>query len=351
MKKIVLFTGAGFVAPLGLPTTTQFIKEINMLRQDITGFVSEYLGKAGNDIESILTTLEMFSEEADLTGFLIPKITAAHISMDLQARLKSLKGTAYTEIVRIRKIIFEKLQGFDAGNSKNFYLNVYRQIKELTPDIALSIFTTNYDLTFETAYEMGESDWNELGIKEIDYGFPIKRGRPIYDPARVFEWDMDTIEYLKLHGSLDWHLDFNKNCSKAGAAVTPNDPSQIPILYPGFKSIPENEPFSSLHSNLFSRLTSADLILVAGFAFRDSYINNIFENVMRAKPGVPIYCFNPMKTEDAPQDSRLISFASKYSSFHHEKIGVSTGDHPLGEGFPNMALKKLLFLEGVGSKQ
>lgn len=61
IKKLLLFTGAGISAPLGLPTTSDFTFEINNVCEHVTTHIIEYLGEAGNDVERILATLEAFS--------------------------------------------------------------------------------------------------------------------------------------------------------------------------------------------------------------------------------------------------------------------------------------------------
>ncbi len=70
--------------------------------------------------------------------------------------------------------------------------------------------------------------------------------------------------------------------------TVPDDPDQMAILYPGFKGVPEVEPFVSLHGRLSTRLADADVVIVIGFAFRDAYINSVFENTMRLKPSLRV---------------------------------------------------------------
>jgi hypothetical protein len=103
----------------------------------------------------------------------------------------------------------------------------------------------------------------------------------------------------------------------------------VPILYPGYKQVPETEPFASLHGRLHQRLMEATTIVVVGFAFRDAYISNTFDNVLRTRRDLPVLYFNPMKAPDFPKDSRLPSFLRKYTTFHHVQRGIEATDRPL----------------------
>ena len=134
---------------------------------------------------------------------------------------------------------------------------------------------------------------------------------------------------MKVHGSVDWHRDTRGNCSRSMSSTIPDDPDQMAILYPGFKGVPDIEPFTSMHSKLNIRLFEATKIIVIGFAFRDLYINNIFENVMRLRKDSKIFYFNPLKIEEFPDDSQVPYFIKNYASFEHIRMAVEIKEKPL----------------------
>lgn len=311
MKKILVFTGAGMSVPLGLPSTTDFIIEVKNKIGQITQYIIEYLGSSGEDIEWLLSTLESFKSETALTEFLLEKIKATHsgnphvqeASKIFLNQISIFKSQAASEIIRIKKIIFDKLGQYKSEQALALYLNLVKEIKASFGEVSLSFVTTNYDLTFETAMESYPKEWNDIDINDVNFGFSIQFGRPIYDPSQDFNWSSTTIEYLKIHGSVDWHRDARGKCSRSMSNTIPDDPDQMAILYPGFKGVPELEPFTSMHGRLSTRLAEADLIIIIGFAFRDTYINSIFENTLRIRKNLDMLYFNPVKIDKFPKNS------------------------------------------------
>ena len=240
-RKILIFMGAGASVPLGLPASTGFIQGVNTASEPITKYVINYLGEdSGKDIEWILSTLESFKTEVAFTEHLIPHFLeespyANNVQPHIKQRVRNLKSSAASEVKRIKKIIFEKLSNFDHSQAETLYKNLLQEIFETHPDSSLTLITTNYDLTFETAIERLEGNFSTWGLEHIDYGFSERFGRPIYDSSRDNRWEPNTIQYLKIHGSLDWHRDSQGRCSRSGSSTTPDNPDQMAILYPGFK--------------------------------------------------------------------------------------------------------------------
>ena len=76
-------------------------------------------------------------------------------------------------------------------------------------------------------------------------------------------------------------------------------------------------------------LTEADLVIVIGFAFRDSYINSIFENTMRLRKDLDIIYVNPLPIDQHPDGSMAPKFASEHPGFKHVKRGLALSEKPL----------------------
>lgn len=340
MQRILVFTGAGISVPLGLPSTKDFLSAVTQkgMVQPVTQNVIEHLNAEsgrGHDIEWILSALEAFQKNSPLTEFLIPKLGAGdHRAQQtvgqIQRGLSEYKSQAAQEIIRIKKIVFDKLTKFENQTSLSIYINLWKEIRSKWPESSLSIFTTNYDLAFETAIISGMKEWKAIGVHDVDYGFTSQMSQFVYNPSQDFNWKHDCIEYLKLHGSLDWHRDVFDNCTRSMAPTKPENPDDMPILYPGFKGVPEKEPFASIHNRLVQRLSEADAVIVIGFAFRDAYINNIFENVLRTRKNLTILYFNPIKINEFPPDSDAPRFINSYKNFVHIKRGIGITEDSLG---------------------
>lgn len=351
MKRVLLFTGAGMSVPLGLPSTIDFMESVKGGAQPITKHIINYLASVGrgNDIEWILSELQAFKAGGSLMEFLIP-----HAALDQPGRngvssiangISSLRSQCDSELIRIKKVIFEKLIKYKSDDASSLYVGVARELKSLFKDVRISIVTANYDLTFEDAFESMENFFKSEGIEDIDFSFKTKNSRTVYDPSHEFEWRPSNIEYLKLHGSLDWHHDARGGCSRNGSVTMPDKPDEMAILYPGFKGVPDKEPFITLHNKFDLRLHQADEVIVIGFAFRDSYINNIFERMLRSKPDTNVYVINPLKKEEFPSDSNIPWFVDNFNNFRLVNRKVVLGDSPLGV---SEFLKKSQKISGAG---
>lgn len=327
--KILLFTGAGIGVPLGLPTTTGFKKVLAKGSPDIRILVQSYLGEDKNDIEKVLYTLEEFVKNNEfIFKYLKHNIHNGNHKAVLN-HLSELEKRAMDWIVEIKLSIYKNLQEFDSDKAYKLYSGIIKELKYDKKN-AISCFTTNYDLTFENAIYDNRNKLQELGLEDVYYGFETELGKMLFNPEQDFNWSPTIIEYLKLHGSLDWINNGSDGCAKSGAISTPAEPNLMPMLYPGYKDTPAVNPFKDMHEKLYSRLIEANVSVVAGFAFRDQYINNIFEFALKANEKLQLYCYNPAKIEDLPIDSRLGYFTQNYPNFHYVQEGVSVKKNPLG---------------------
>jgi len=122
--------------------------------------------------------------------------------------------------------------------------------------------------------------------------------------------------------------------TKSGAVNVPDDPDDVPLLYPGYKGVPSKEPFLSFHQTFIDDLldTSTEGAIFIGFAFRDSFINNIIDFALSMKrQSFRIHCFNPVSVSNCPSDSRLFEFADKYpEQFYHYQEPFEIKESPLG---------------------
>lgn len=326
--KILLFTGAGIGVPLGLPTTTEFNKVIAKGQPEIKALVQNYLADSKNDIEKVLYTLEEFiKNNGFLFSYLESKKNNTH-HQNVLHHLSTLETKAKDWIQEIKLSIYKILQEFDTNKAYKLYSELIKELK-FDEKNSISFFTTNYDLTFENAIYDHKDELIELDLEDVYYGFETELGKMLYNPEQDFAWNPKIIEYLKLHGSLDWVKDGNGNCAKSGAISTPAEPNSMPLLYPGYKDTPTEDPFMSLHEKLYSRLIQSNICVVVGFAFRDPYINNIFEFALKANKKLKVFCYNPSKLDELPTDSNLPLLVENHKNFNYIQEGIGIKANPL----------------------
>jgi len=204
-------------------------------------------------------------------------------------------------ITSIKKTLFElcDLDNLTATKSENKYNYHERLVKKvLQRPLNLkraNIFTTNYDLAFENAFD-------NLGVNYIDgfSGFQNRTFKPetydydIYYPGSTTQGKVSRIEkvirYYKMHGSLTWVKTPASSANIYGIKEYPIDlirklkdePNQTLIgdimIYPSAtkKSYTLDFPYSELFRQFASAITQSQSVLFTyGYSFSDDHINDI----------------------------------------------------------------------------
>ncbi len=333
-QNIIVFTGAGFCVPMGLPTTNQFKHIIDRFDSTPIGIaLFGYLGEEFYyDIEHVLSSLDSFSNQSSLIKHILEyppyqgNGNEHGYLKSANAVYKTLTKAANTLSLELKRSLFDVLSVYDTVKSEKLYENLLNEIYTHHFNPSISFFTTNYDLTFEDAQDNLESVYSKLGITKVDYGFTEKNQRFIYDNNNKYNFNPTTLEYKKLHGSLDWSIN-NDRVYKSGNIIKPTDLEKMLLIYPGNKGTPKNEPYISLHRNLLERLIDAARVYVIGFAFRDDYINSQFDTALKINKDLEVYCINPSEIKNYPKESKTPYFVKTYPKrFIYIKKSVNSDD-------------------------
>jgi len=156
----------------------------------------------------------------------------------------------------------------------------------------VELFTTNYDLVLEIAAD----ELSREGLPEVRTGRKgaIQRVldqaewvRPPRDPELP---DLPGGLLTKLHGSVDFGR-APDGTIYVGDPFFKGSHDRHAILYPGFKGVPDREPFNLFHNHLAHAVAQSARLLFIGFAFRDEYINSLLERY--TQPRAAIVVINP----------------------------------------------------------
>lgn len=300
----VLFLGAGASALFDLPTTKQVMEKIglepyNPTKQRKVTKHTELLTKFynqlpadGKDLEGILDSLRIANEQMSLY-----RLNA--LKEELSAKLPEQRA----DIEKLTDVHREECQQLEVNVKKcmsNLY--VYRSehdrkvvdaYKPLVDALLLSpiweeevrelpIFTTNYDMLFDSLVEMPF-------MKRIDFidGFTEGRKYEVAFSADVYKEEFSNIgiKLFKLHGGFNWWNRKQDNNILRWPDITPETNPKFDgpvVIYPaGYGPYPRDE-FHVLHEYLEQYLREAKRCIVIGFTFRDiGRINHIFDDVMR----------------------------------------------------------------------
>lgn len=328
--KVLLFSGAGLSAPLGLPTTNGFKDIISSGNSGLLDFLKYHLGtNYDEDIEAILSSVEELNSTNNLIyKYIVKGSGKIHLS-ETKRYIDALRSESISYTNNLKKFVHRLLGTPDLTKCESLYSNIFKEIRTVIPNAAISFFTANYDITFEDSIGQNEKLKKDLQINSIDDGFSYLGVGLIFEPTRKYHWEPSILEYKKIHGSLGWTYDSRGRTTKSLASNTPDDPDSVPILYPGFKGYPDKEPFLSLHRQFLERLIDAKYVIFMGFAFRDIYINSLIDMAMTFNPDLKIFCYNPSEIDKLPPESHIHQLIMNKERFKYIKNKIEIIDNPL----------------------
>lgn len=178
------------------------------------------------------------------------------------------------ETIVCKKIV-EKLK-VSLPDNKTPYHNFAKWINNIERETAIEIFTTNYDLLLEEAFE-------QIGVPYFD-GF-VGSKQPFFDLRAVEDNKIPKhwSRVWKIHGSINWYQKKNKDVYRS----TSLEEEDAYIIYPSHLKYDQSRkmPYLALIDRLnnFLRQTSAVLIL-CGYSFGDEHLNDTIINALKANP-------------------------------------------------------------------
>lgn len=190
-----------------------------------------------------------------------------------------IRGFSETELNDIEgeicKKIAEKLR-VSLPNNKTPYHKLTKWINNIERETPIEIFTTNYDLLLEEAFE-------SLSVPYFD-GFVGAR-QPFFD-LRAVEDNLIPKHWTrlwKIHGSINWYLKDEKDVYRS----TSLGESDSYIIHPSHLKYDQSRkmPYLALidRLNKFLRQNSAVLIM-SGYSFSDDHLNDTILNALKANP-------------------------------------------------------------------
>jgi len=159
---------------------------------------------------------------------------------------------------------------------------------------AIELFSTNYDLLFEEAFESAR----------VPYFDGFSGGAsPFFDPVSVAGDDLPPrwSRLWKLHGSLGWALEEHGIVRRGG-----KQSSQL--IYPDHLKydLTQKQPYSALFERLRQFLLNPDtLLLTAGFSFRDAHISAVLDEALSMNANAAAIAFQFNNIADEPCACRV----------------------------------------------
>jgi hypothetical protein len=196
------------------------------------------------------------------------------------AKVQGLDSDGYAKLGKcicdaIGKVVAVKLPA-----DRNAYNEIVAWISGTLRTHAVEIFTSNYDLLFEEAFEQVRAPYFD--------GF-TGGAAPFFDPVSVANDDLPArwSRLWKLHGSIGWGLEDGNIVRGRGRGSTQ-------LIFPDHLKydLTQRQPYTALFERFRQFLLSPDTLLLAiGFSFRDPHISAVIEEALSANANAAAIAF------------------------------------------------------------
>ncbi len=262
-------TGGRSLMPGVEALTAQAIEALAGQQKAAAEAIRAELGATAN-IESILTRIRLLQQALG------------------PAQVHGLDSEGYKALgAEVCKKIGEVV-GVPLPKERNAYTELVSWVSGTLRAHAVEIFTTNYDLLFEEAFERSRASYFD--------GFAGGHV-PFFDPVSVASDDLPPrwSRLWKLHGSLGWALEGDSVVRGRGRAASQ-------LVYPDHLKyeLTQKQPYSALFERLRQFLLTPDsILLTSGFSFRDAHICAVLDEAlaMNANASVMAFQFMPLASE------------------------------------------------------
>lgn len=305
--KIALFLGAGASVPFEKPTTVQLKEKLLKKYPYVSspGYLSHFLRlEQFQDIEHVMQSLRDIKNFRNSYGNKFFKHAGYGLYFHRGGDPISLDDFIEKEIKPIEKIIEDDVFVNYAWDYHQDFalLTIYNQIFGILKKESeiLNVFTTNYDRAIEQYCSLESNPYRCVDGFKLDSSgtrFLWSNGDFSYFDDKKKE---NNIYLYKLHGSLNWKLHSKYKLERTTEEQKPADAnySASMLVYPTMspKDGHELEPFKTIRNHFVNLMKTADACFVIGFSFRDTHINEIFQDFIDL--GKPLIAISPNSVED-----------------------------------------------------
>ena len=286
--EVLVLLGAGASVDAGIPHSADMVRQIedalerdwkpykelyNYIRSAIfyaDGIRGTYANSVLYNIERLVVSLDELARREEHP--LYPFVGAWN------PRLLQVAGSNFENVSLFKTKILEKLrhEWIEIADYEraSYFRGLIKFQREL--NYPLRVFTLNYDLCVEKAYQSEHHEFPERGFSKQDRCWSHELLEEP-DPAE------NSLYLYKLHGSIDWVLDRSGKLtfSDSTAKIKVDDGQ---IIFGLTYKLQYVDPFLFLMYQLRRLSLEAKLLLVVGYGFGDPHINAILRQALRGSP-------------------------------------------------------------------
>lgn len=317
-KRIGFLLGAGVPASVKVNSEGQHSAEGGPLLPDVEGLTQKVLDKLTEGDKKVVNLLSSELGMDPTIELILTRIRRLAEAIG-DAEIRGLDSKGYEELAeRICGKIGE-IVGCSLPEGRNSYTRLISWISGTPREYPVEIFTPNYDLLFEEAFERSQVSYYD--------GFTGAH-RPFFDSASITDDELSPrwSRLWKIHGSLGWK-------SEDGKIIRTGSHEDTHLIYPDHHKYDQisRQPYSAFFERLRTFLMTPDSLLIcAGFSFSDSHITAVLDEALAINPHTAIIAFEFCSlTEDTP--SAQLAFRRSSVNVYARKNAIICGTLGLWE--------------------
>lgn len=300
-KRIGFLIGAGAATSIRIDDATGKIADKGRpLIPDIAGLTEHVFNNVQKSEQETISIIkadlkELYGDNPNIEAIL------SRIRLLGQAignsKLHGLNGSGFIALATsICKIIGSKV-GADLPKEDNPYSELVSWIAGTSREHCVEIFTPNYDLLLEEAFERVKYPYFD--------GF-VGGNEPFFDATSIINDNLPTrwAKIWKIHGSLGWESKDNRIVRKGGRSANQ-------MIYPDHLKYDEIQklPYSALFERLRSFLLTPDsLLITTGFSFFDAHITAVIQESLNANANSAVFAF---QYKNLSEEQAAVNLAKK----------------------------------------
>lgn len=272
-KRIGLLIGAGASAGMAKEDGSYpLIPAVAQLTDTVLGILKPKYGpqidalKAELDKDDIETILSRVRSLAKVIG---------------TASVHGLDGAGYATLGEDICTEIGKIVNVELPTSTSAYSELVNWVTGTSRDHPVEIFTTNYDLLLEEAFERARAPYFD--------GFTGGR-EPFFDPVTVASNDLPArwTRIWKLHGSLGWCAGGKDEVIRTGKSNATH------LVFPEHLKYDQTQkaPYAALLDRLRAFLGTPDTLLISiGFSYADAHVAARIDEGLAGNPSASVFAF------------------------------------------------------------
>ncbi|PZN92705.1 MAG: SIR2 family protein [Hyphomicrobiales bacterium] len=313
-KRIGILIGAG--APLSVkvdadgkldPAGNSLIPGVEQLTNDALAKLSGVHASAAAAIRSSLPNGGNIES-------ILSKVRLLHTALGTTV-MDGLDSAGYADLGKAICAAIGEIVGANLPKGRTPYDELVSWINGTQRAQPVEIFTTNYDLLIEQAFEAAKAPYFD--------GFSGGHA-PFFDSVTVAGNDLPPrwSRVWKLHGSLGWK-------SENGIVIRSGGRECAELVYPDHLKydLTQKQPYSALFERLKRFLLTPDTVLLTiGFSFRDAHICAVIGETLAMNANAAVFAFQYQKLH-AEEAARKLAF-------EHPNLSVYCNDAAVIGGVP-----------------